>query len=90
MKDHRMAATTDSERSAESRRILDRVAREADSSGLALVGRTVERARNHLGAADADRDDWAEVWGTRIGRGIAAVLTIALIAWAASLLVAGA
>jgi hypothetical protein len=90
MKDHRMAATTEDERSAESRRILDRIAREADSSGLALVGRTVERARKHLGAADADEHDWAEVWGTRIGRGIAAVLTIALIAWAASLLVAGA
>ena len=85
-----MAAPSDGERSAESRRILERVAREADSSGLALAARTVERTRNHLSAADADRDDWAEVWGTRIGRTIAVVLTIALIGWAASLLVAGA
>jgi hypothetical protein len=90
MKDHRMAATPDGERSAESRRILDRVAREADSSGLALVGRTVERTRDHLTAADADGNDWAELWGTRIGRGIAALLTVALIGWAVSLLVAGA
>ena len=85
-----MAATTDGERSLESRRILDRVARQADSSGPALVGRAVERTRNHLAAADADGDDWAELWGTRIGRALAAVLTIALIAWAVSLLVVGA
>jgi hypothetical protein len=90
MKDHRMAATTDGERSAESRRILDRVAREADSSGLALVGRTVERTRSHLSAADADGNDWAELWGTRIGRAIGAVLTIILIAWAVSVLATGA
>ena len=85
-----MAATRDGERSAESRRILDRVAREADSGSFALLGRTVERTRNHLSAADAERGDWAELWGTRIGRTIGAALTVALIAWAVSVLVAGA
>jgi hypothetical protein len=90
MKDYRMAATRDGERSAESRRILDRVAREADSHGLALLGRTVERTRTHLSAGDAEQGDWIELWGTRIGRTIGAVLTIALLAWAVSVLFAGA
>jgi hypothetical protein len=90
MKDHRMAGTSDGDRSAESRRILDRVAREADSSGFAIVGRTADRARGHLSAADADQRVWAELWGTRIGRTIGAVVTVALVAWALSLLFRGA
>jgi hypothetical protein len=90
MKDHRMAGPSDGERSAESRRILDRVAREADSSGLDLLGRTTERARNHIAAADADQKDWAELWGTRIGRTIGAIALVALVIWALSLLASGA
>jgi hypothetical protein len=90
MKDHRMAGTSDGDRSAESRRILDRVAREADSSGLDLIGRATGRARNHIAAADADQNDRVELWGTRIGRAIGAVVLVALVIWALSLLAGGA
>jgi hypothetical protein len=76
----------DSDRSAESRRILERVAR--DSSGL--LGRTVARARDHFGAADADQADRVELWGTLIGRAIGAVALCAVLLWAASMLASGA
>ncbi len=78
----------DGDRSAESRRILERVARDAQSNGL--LGRTMDRARNHIGAADADQRDRIEVWGTRIGRAIGAVVVCALLFWLFSMLVAGA
>jgi hypothetical protein len=90
MKDQRMAGTSHGGNSVESRRILDRVAREADTSGFAIVGRTAERARDHFSAADADHNDWAELWGTRIGRTIGIVAIVALLAWAVGMLVAGA
>lgn len=83
-----MADTQNGDRSAESRQILDRVAREAHSGGL--FGTIMQRARGHLGAADTDQSDWAEVWGTRIGRTIGAVALCALIFWVLSMLVAGA
>lgn len=83
-----MAATSNGDRSAESRRILDRIARETDPAGFA--DRAVLRARGHLEARDADHGDWAELWGTRIGRTVGALITVAVIGWALSLLVAGA
>lgn len=78
----------DGDQAAESRRILDRVKREAQSGGL--FGQTMERARRHIGAADADQSDWAEVWGTRIGRTVGVLAVCILLVWAFSLLVAGA
>ena len=81
-----MANSANGDRSAESRRILDRVAKESDSGGFALLGRTAGRARNHLSAADADQSDWAEVWGTRIGRTIGAAAIVGLLVWALSIL----
>jgi hypothetical protein len=70
----------DSDREAESRRILDRVSREAESGG-SFVSRTAKRARDHMTAEDADKDDWAEYWGTRIGRGLGIVLLVCLLIW---------
>jgi len=88
MKDRHMTTTSNGDRSAESRRILDRIASETDYSGFA--GRAALRTRNHLEAKDADQSDWAELWGTRIGRTVGAAVTVAVIAWAISLLLAGA
>jgi hypothetical protein len=84
-----MAGTRDGDRSAESRRILDRVARE-QHSGLGLVGRGTERAREHLAADDADQSDWIEVWGTRIGRSLGVVFIVAFLVWLVNYLVSGA
>jgi hypothetical protein len=77
-----MAGIRDGDRSAESRRILERVAREAAAGGLA--GRTVARARDHFAAADVEPDDRLELWGTRIGRTIAAIVLGAMLVWAFS------
>jgi hypothetical protein len=71
----------DRQRETESRRIIERVSREAQSDGRSAIDRAANRARDHLAASDVDRDDWAEHWGTRIGRTIGALLLVALIAW---------
>ena len=84
-----MAGTRDGDRDAESRRILDRVARE-QHSGLGFLGRGTERARGHLAANDADQNDWIEVWGTRIGRTMGAIVIVAFLVWIVSYLASGA
>lgn len=65
----------------ESRRILDRVSREAEAGGRSAIDRAANRARDHLSAKDVDRGDWAEYWGTRIGRTIGAVFLVGMIVW---------
>lgn len=37
--------------------------------------------RGHFSAEDADQDDAIEVWGTRIGRGLAAIAFVVLAIW---------
>lgn len=71
--------TDDRERQAESRQILDRIAREADGSGL--LGGAARRTGAHLAAQDADQDDRIELWGTRIGRMLGLVITLGLFVW---------
>lgn len=58
----------------ESRRILERIQREQEPAGGGLL----RRARDHVAAADADASDPIELWGTRIGRAIGLVITIAI------------
>jgi hypothetical protein len=70
----------DSDGKTESRRILDRVSREAESGG-SFISRTAKHARDHMAAEDADKGDWAEYWGTRIGRGLGIVLLVCLLIW---------
>lgn len=61
----------------ESRRILERVAREADSSGLGLpADQTRTSARGSV-----PHDDPIEYWGTRIGRTLGLAIGIALTVW---------
>ena len=76
-----MADDKDRERKAESRRILERVSQEAESGGRSVVDRAARRARDHVTAADVDQDDWAEYWGTRIGRMLGALALVGLIVW---------
>ncbi|MDX8465553.1 hypothetical protein RFM26_07630 [Mesorhizobium sp. VK23B] len=65
----------------ESRRILERVARETAPGGASFVARAAKDARDHMTAADADRSDPIEVWGTRIGRTLGLIIAIGLLAW---------
>jgi hypothetical protein len=76
----------DSER--EARRILDRVEKES-SADASLVGRGTSRLRGHLNADDVDQTDRIEVWGTRVGRGIGFLITLAIIGWLVLYLLGG-
>ncbi len=84
-----MAGTRDGESDAESRRILERVARE-EPIRHRPSGRGTERARDHLAADDADQNDWIEIWGTRIGRALGMVAIAAFLVWLAIQLASGA
>lgn len=81
-------AERDRDRERESRRILDRMARESDPSG-SLAARTARRVRDHVEASDADQDDRIELWGTRIGRVLGLVLLVVLSAWLISFFAGG-
>lgn len=70
-------------RQRESRRIIERVAREAESGGQTVIDRAARRARDHVTAADVDPRDPVEYWGTRIGRALGVLLAIGLIVWLA-------
>ena len=74
-----MAERQDSEK--ESRRILERVARETDPAGNSFVARATKGMHDHITAADADRADPIEVWGTRIGRTLGLLLALGLMVW---------
>lgn len=76
-----MMTQSDDEKSMESRRILDRVSMEAEAGGRNAIDRAANRARDHLSAADVDRSDWTEYWGTRIGRTIGALFLVGMIFW---------
>lgn len=66
---------------SESRRIIERVARETDPGGTSFIARTAKGARDHVAAADADRSDPIEYWGTRIGRTLGLLIAIGLLVW---------
>jgi hypothetical protein len=74
-----MADRQDSDK--ESRRILERVARETDPAGNSFVARATKGLHDHVTAADADRADPIEVWGTRIGRTLGLLLALGLMVW---------
>lgn len=74
-----MAERRDDE--TESRRILERVARETTPGGASFVARAAKDAHDHVTAADADRSDPIEVWGTRVGRTLGLIIAIGLLAW---------
>lgn len=64
----------DKDAEAESRRIINRVGAETEAS-------MTQRAKNHMAGRDADENDRAELWGTRIGRWLGLALLIYLVWW---------
>ena len=75
--------TRDPAEENESRRILDRVARDTSGgiAGTSVMARAVERSKNHLAAGDADHSDPIELWGTRIGRVLGLAFVVGLAVW---------
>ncbi len=76
-------------RQRESQRIIERVSQEAESGGRSMLDRATKRARDHVAAADVDRGDRIEYWGTRIGRILSIFLVIGLVAWLINFLMRG-
>lgn len=74
-----MAERQDSEK--ESRRILEAIARETDPAGNSFVARAAKGMHDHVTAADTDRADPIEVWGTRFGRTLGLLLALGLMVW---------
>lgn len=72
---------TDKKPKSESEQILERVAQDSESIGTSSFTRTANRITDHLSAAEADENDWAELWGRRIGRGLSVIAFIALAIW---------
>lgn len=58
----------------ESKRIIRRVGQESEAT-------MATRIRRHMSGADADPDDWVEIWGTRVGRVLSVVLAAVLVWW---------
>ncbi len=78
----RMSADGKGDGKAESRRILDRLAREPDIGS----SHAVHPAHRTDGA---EADDWAEYWGKRIGRMLSMMFIIGMLLWLLLFLVRG-
>lgn len=64
---------------AEARRILDRVNQESETIGASSMRRVAEHVKGHTHAKDDEAEDWAELWGARIGRGLGLVFVLVLV-----------
>ncbi|GAB4350471.1 MAG: hypothetical protein Kow0026_06670 [Oricola sp.] len=71
----------DKAREKEARRTLERVAADSEVIGQSTLARTVDRARAHMTAEDADADDRVEVWGRRVGRALSLLAFLVLAVW---------
>jgi hypothetical protein len=71
----------DKAREEEAQRTLERVATDSEVIGQSTLARTVNRARAHMAAEDADAEDRVEVWGRRTGRALSLVVFIVLAIW---------
>jgi len=65
----------------EARKILKRVEQESETLGTSSMRRTAENVTSHMRGDDADQNDWAEVWGTRIGRILSVVFFCVLVVY---------
>ena len=72
------------ETTEETRRILDRIDQDSETVGASSMRRVAEQVRDQQqakdsAAKDAQSDDWVEIWGTRIGRGLGYVFAAFLL-----------
>lgn len=69
----------EAERARAARHALDGVTRDGEVIGTSGFARTISKAGDHFAGRDADPDDRIEIWGRRIGRGLALIAVGALI-----------
>ncbi len=69
----------DDEKMREARRTLDRIGQEGGLSATPAMKSAANSVRDHFSAADADKADPAELWGTRIARALALVALVGLV-----------
>ncbi|WP_394691409.1 hypothetical protein [Hoeflea sp.] len=69
----------DDEKMREARRTLDRIGQEGGLSATPAMKSAANSVRDHFSAADADKTDSVEVWGTRIARGLALLALVGLV-----------
>lgn len=62
-------------------RLIERASVDSEVIGHSTLVRTVDRARAHMAADDADPEDRVEVWGRRTGRALSAIAFVALAIW---------
>ncbi len=78
-----MAKPDHDKTAAEARKTLERIADQSEVIGTSSFVRSANRARDHFAGADAPPDDAVEIWGRRVGRGLAVIFVIFLIWWLA-------
>ncbi|MBL4786857.1 MAG: hypothetical protein JKY49_15700 [Cohaesibacteraceae bacterium] len=64
--------------------ILRRVDAESEQIGTSSFARVANKAKDHFSAVDIDEKDSIEVWGTRLGRGLALIVMFFLIYYLAN------
>ncbi|MBT9290862.1 hypothetical protein [Prosthecodimorpha staleyi] len=75
--DHRQQEEARRRREAEA--ALKRVSRETETVGESAIGAAADRLKGHFAGSDAPAEDRVEVWGRRIGRGLAVVAFVVLL-----------
>lgn len=71
----------DDETVRKAKRTLERIGEEGGLSATPVMKSAANSVRDHFAAADADKSDKVEVWGTRIARGLAVVAFVGLVLW---------
>ncbi|WP_321344439.1 hypothetical protein [Breoghania sp.] len=67
-------------REREAQQALERVQGDSETLGASSFARVAGRTRDHFSARDKEAEnDPMEVWGTRIGRGLAVIFALGLV-----------
>ncbi len=62
-------------------KILKRVKQESETIGLSSMKRVTDDLAQHFRADDAEQNEWAELWGTRIGRTLGLIAFVILVVY---------
>lgn len=74
----------DDKRRQQALKDLEDAAAGSEVFGTSTFVRQAEKAKSHFSGADAEPDDWAEIWGRRIGRGLSLIVFFGLLIYLAA------